>query len=306
MLKQRKFEEKVGELYAKGLVPGVAHPYIGEEAVAAGVCAVLKKSDYVVSYHRGHGHSLAKGVPAYAIFAELLGRETGVCRGLGGSMHATDLDVGVLFSTAIVGGGIPIAAGAGLALKLLKQNRIVACFFGDGASTIGGFHEAINLASLWKLPVIFVCENNMYAISVHVKKSVSAMNIADRAVAYNIPGEIVDGMDVVKVYDASLRAAERARRGDGPSLLECQTYRYRGHGLYDTGLDYRTKEEIEEWTCRDPIRKLGGRLVAEGFVTSEDLVRITEEIEEEIESAAKKAMEASYPAIDLMYRFAHA
>ena len=305
-MKQRKFEEKVGELYAKGVIPGLAHPYIGEEAVAAGVCAVLKKSDYAVSYHRGHGHSLAKGVSADVIFAELLGRETGVCKGLGGSMHATDLDAGVLFSTAIVGGGIPIATGAGLAVKLLKQDRIVACFFGDGASNIGGFHEAINLASLWKLPVIFVCENNMYAISVHVKKSVSAMNIADRAVAYNIPGEIVDGMDAIHVHDASLRAAERARRGDGPTLLECKTYRYRGHGLYDTGLDYRTKDEIEEWMRKDPIKKLGGKLVAEGFATSEELVKIAEEAEEEIESAANKAVEASYPAIDLMYRFAHA
>ena len=237
--------------------------------------------------------------------AELLGKETGVCKGLGGSMHATDLEHGVIFSTAIVGGNIPIANGVGLALKLTKSKHVVVSFFGDGATNTGSFHEALNLASLWKSPVVFICENNLYGLSTFVKRTVSAKNIADRGVAYDMPGVIVDGMDVMAVHEAASKALKRARQGDGPSLLECITYRFKGHGMYDTGLDYRTREEVEEWMKRDPIPKLRKKLIEEKIVSNEDLNRIEKEVREVIEDAVLFAKESPYPKpqllLDLVY-----
>lgn len=302
MMRQRMLEEEVGELYKKGLIPGLAHPYIGQEAVAAGVCAALEKDDLVVSNHRGHGHSVAKGVPEQAILSELMGKEAGMCLGIGGSMHSTDLQAGLIFSTAIVGGGIPLSVGVALALKKSKKASCVVCFFGDGATNTGAFHEALNLAALWKLPVIFVCENNRYAISVPVTKSTSAP-IAQRGQAYGIPGLLVDGMDVLDVYAVALKATAAAKKGEGPTLLECETYRYRGHGMYDTGLDYRTQQEVNEWMKHDPIERLGRKLTVEKLATVEELEAIQSKVKFSVAEASKSAQDGPYPSVDLLARF---
>jgi TPP-dependent pyruvate/acetoin dehydrogenase alpha subunit len=301
MVEIRCFEEKVGELYALGLIPGLAHPYIGEEAVAVGVCSALRKDDYILSCHRGHGHSIAKGVPCKYILSELLGKETGVCKGIGGSMHSTYLEAGVLFSTALVGGNIPIGTGVGLAIRLKKQDRVVACFFGDGATNTGAFHEGINLASLWKLPVIFVCENNLYGLSTPVSKTVSAKKIADRGVAYDIPGEVVDGMNVLDVRESTLRSAERARKGEGPTLLECRTYRFKGHGMYDIGYGvYRPKEEVEEWMRKCPIERLKKKMLKENIATEVELNEVEKDVKRTVEEAVDFTKESDYPSWDLM------
>ena len=255
MVKQRMLEEKVVELYKAGFIPGLAHPCLGQEAIAAGVCAVLKKEDLIVSNHRGHGHSVAKGVREEAILSELMGKDAGMCLGLGGSMHSTDLEAGVVFSTAIVGGGIPLSVGVALALKMDHRPNCVVCFFGDGATNTGAFHEGVNLAAVWRLPVVFVCENNQYAVSVPVSKSTLA-SLVQRGQAHGIPGQSVDGMSVLDVYTAASIAISRAKKGEGPTFLECKTYRYTGHGAYDTGLDYRTQQEIDEWKARDPIKSV--------------------------------------------------
>ena len=305
MVKIRRFEEKVGELYALGLIPGLAHSYIGQEAVAVGVCSALRKDDFILSCHRGHGHSIARGVPPKYILAELFGKETGVCKGIGGSMHSTYLETGVLFSTAIVGGNIPVGAGVGLAIKSKKEDKLVACFFGDGATNTGGFHEGINLAALWKLPVIFVCENNLYAVSTHVSRSVSAKNIADRGVAYNIPGKIVDGNDVIAVRESTTKAVERARKGKGPTLLECRTYRWLGHGMYDRGYVYRTKDEVNEWIRKCPIERLKKKILEE-LATEVELNKVEKEVEAVLEESVKFAKESNYPSWELMTKILYA
>lgn len=302
MVRQRTLEEEVVELYKMGLIPGLAHPYIGQEAVAAGVCAVLEKGDFIVSNHRGHGHSVAKGVPEQAILSELMGKNAGMCLGIGGSMHCTDLEAGVIFSTAIVGGGIPLSVGVALALKMDSKSNCVVCFFGDGASNTGAFHEAVNLAALWKLPVVFVCENNQYAISVPVSKSTSA-RVAERGQAYGIPGLLVDGMNVLEVYEATLRAAHTAKTGGGPTLMECVTYRYKGHGMYETGLDYRTQEEVNEWMSRDPIQRLEKQLLAAKQATSEELEAIRSNVNSDLQEAVKLAKEAPYLPSGLLSKF---
>lgn len=307
MLKQRFLDEKVVELFRKGLIAGIAHPCIGQEAVAAGVCAVLEKADLVLSNHRGHGHSVAKGVPEEAILCELLGRDAGVCSGLGGSMHASDLSCGLLFSTAIVGGGIPIAVGAALALKLGKKKNCVVCFFGDGAVNTGAFHEGLNMAAVLKLPVIFVCENNQYAISTSVAESLAqGVVIGDRGRAYGMVGQTVDGMDVMEVYKSALAAVTRAKEGGGPSLLEYVTYRYTGHGPYDIGLDYRTQEEIDKWKARDPIRSYELQLIAKKVATHEELEAIRNRINARITGAAQFAQSRPYPSQDLLTKYAWA
>jgi TPP-dependent pyruvate/acetoin dehydrogenase alpha subunit len=302
MVMQRMFEEEVAELYKKGRIPGLAHPYIGQEAVATGVCMTLEKNDLVVSNHRGHGHSLAKGVPARSIFSELMGKDSGMCLGIGGSMHSTDVDAGLVFSTAIVGGGIPLSVGVALALKMGKKANCVVCFFGDGASNTGAFHEAVNLAAAWKLPVVFVCENNQYAISVPVCKSTSA-RIAERGKSYGIPGILVDGMNVLDVYAAASEVVSGARIGKGPALMECETYRYKGHGMYDTGFDYRTKEEVDEWMARDPIQNLERKLISDKLATNEELETIGRRIKSELEEAVRFANERPYPPVDLLPKF---
>jgi TPP-dependent pyruvate/acetoin dehydrogenase alpha subunit len=302
MLKQRLLEEEVAELYRKGLIPGLAHPYIGQEAIAAGICATLQKEDLVVSNHRGHGHSVAKGIPEQTILSELMGKETGMCLGIGGSMHSVDLQAGMIFSTAIVGGGIPLANGVALALKKSKKGNCVVCFFGDGATNTGAFHEGLNLAALWKLPVVFVCENNKYAVSVPLSKSTSAP-IVQRGQAYGIPSLLVDGMNVFEVYAAALKATSGARRGEGPTLMECDTYRYRGHGLYDTSLDYRTQEEINEWIKRDPILQFEKKVTSERLASTEELEVIRSEVQSRVKEASKFAQNAPYPSVDLLSRF---
>jgi len=302
MVRQRVLEEEVAELYTRGLIPGLAHPYVGQEAVAAGVCVGLEKGDLIVSNHRGHGHSIAKGVSEDAIFSELMGKDSGMCLGLGGSMHSTDLQCGVVFSTAIVGGGIPLSVGVALALRMDKKPNCVVCFFGDGAANTGSFHEALNLAALWKLPVIFVCENNQYAISVPVSQS-TAGRVAQRGQGYGIPSQLVDGMNVLDVYVTASEAISRAKKGDGPTLIECETYRYRGHGMYDTGLDYRTREEINDWKRRDPIERLGQKLITEKLAFDEELEVIRSRVRSRIKEAVKFAQERPYPPMEFLTKF---
>ena len=294
MLKQRLLDEKVVELYKKGLIQGIAHPCLGQEAVSAGVMANLSKEDLVVSNHRGHGHSLAKGVSERAMLSELLGKETGMCRGFGGSMHSSDLECGVVFSTAIVGGGIPLAVGVALALKMDKKPNCVVCFFGDGACNTGAFHEALNMAAVWKLPVVFVCENNQYAVSTPITKS-TAGHIYLRSEGYGIPGQLVNGMKVLDVYEAVLTAVTRAKNGEGPTLIECETYRYTGHGPYDIGLDYRSQEEIDRWKARDPITTFEQKLISQNLATTQDLQAIRERAQQRVEEAVQFAQASPYP-----------
>ena len=295
MVKIRLFEEKVFELYAQNLVPGTIHLYTGQEAVAVGVCSALRKDDYITSTHRGHGHCIAKGADVKRVMAEILGKKTGYCKGKGGSMHIADFSIGVLGATAVVGAGIPIAAGAGLSIKLRRKDQVVACFFGDGASNQGTFHEGINMAAIWQLPVIFVCENNLYAMGTRQSLAMRIENIADRAAAYGIPGVVVDGNDVLAVYEAALKAAERGRRGEGSTLIECKTYRHRGHSRVDPA-KYRPKEEVEAWLAKDPIKRFREKLIQSNILTNIEIQQIDKEVAAEIEKAVKYAMESPYPA----------
>ena len=251
MYKIRRFEQEAVKLFHNKELPGWLHSYIGEEAVAVGVCASLNRDDYITSTHRGHGHCIAKGADLKRMMAELYGKETGYCKGKGGSMHIADFSIGILGANGIVGGGIPIATGTALASQYLEDGRVTVCFFGDGASNQGGFHESLNLASLWKLPVVYVCENNLYAETTPQADHQPIRDIADRAKSYNMPGVIVDGNDVFAVYEKANKAVERARAGRGPTLIECKTYRYRGHWEGDPEV-YRTKEEVKEWKKRSP------------------------------------------------------
>jgi len=294
MLEIRFFEEKVFELYAQNLVPGTIHLYAGEEAVAVGVCSNLRKDDYITSTHRGHGHCIAKGAELKRVMAEILGKKTGYCKGKGGSMHIADFSKGMLGATAVVGGGIPIAVGAGLSIKLRDTDQVVACFFGEGASNQGTFHESINMAALWKLPVIFVCENNLYAMGTRQSRAMAIENVADRAVAYGIPGEVVDGNDVLAVYEVAWKAVERARKGEGPTLIECKTYRHKGHSRIDPA-KYRPKEEVEEWLAKDPIKRFKERLLQTNALVEAEIQQIEKEVSAEIEEAVKFAMESPYP-----------
>jgi pyruvate dehydrogenase E1 component alpha subunit len=293
MVTIRRFEEKVSELFAKGAIPGFVHLYIGQEAVAVGVCANLRKEDYIVSTHRGHGHCIAKGANLNKMMAELFGKASGYCKGKGGSMHIADYGSGILGANAIVGANIPIAAGAAFAAKFRGTDQVGVAFFGDGASSTGAFHEGINIAAAWKLPAIFVCENNLYAISTRANRTIPVRNIADKAAAYGIPGVVVDGMDVIAVYDAAHEAVERAKKGEGPTLIECKTYRFCGSFEGDPQL-YRSKEEREEWRKRDPLN-FGRKLVETGHMTDAELDRIELEIKSAIEEAVKYASESPYP-----------
>jgi pyruvate dehydrogenase E1 component alpha subunit len=295
MLEIRSFEEKVFELYAQNFVPGTIHLYLGEEAVAVGVCSALRKDDYITSTHRGHGHCIAKGADLKRTMAEILGKKTGYCKGKGGSMHIADFTIGMLGATAVVGAGLPIAAGAGLSVKLRKTDQIVACFFGEGASNQGTFHESVNMASIWKLPVIFVCENNLYAMGTRQSRVMAIENVADRAVAYGIPGVVVDGNNVLAVYEATQKAIERARKGEGPTLIECKTYRLKGHSRVDPA-KYRPKEEVEEWLAKDPIKRFKEKLMQTNTLTEPEFQQIEKKVSAEIEEAVKFAMESPYPS----------
>jgi len=296
MYKMRRFEEEVFEFYKKGMMPGLAHLYIGEEAVAAGVCAALKESDYIGSTHRGHGHLVARGANVDRMMAEILGKKSGYCSGKGGSMHIMDLAKGILGANGIVGGEIPIATGAAYTAKYLGTDQVSVSFFGDAASNQGTFHESINMAAAWKLPVIYVIENNLYGISVDIRDVTNTENLADRAFGYGIPGTVVDGMDVLAVYEAATEAASRARSGGGPTLLECKTYRWQGHHVGDPG-DYRSRrdeDERDKWMEKCPIKSLRSKMLAAN-VKEQEIIKAEKSVEEEIRDAVKFASESPYP-----------
>lgn len=294
MVEIRFFEEKVFELYGQNLVPGTIHLYAGEEAVAVGVCSVLERTDYLTSTHRGHGHCIAKGADLSRTMAEILGKQTGYCKGKGGSMHIADFAIGMLGATAVVGAGLPIAVGAGLSAKLRGTKQVVACFFGEGASNQGTFHESLNIASVWGLPVVFVCENNLYAMGTRQSRVMNIENIADRASAYGFPGMMVDGNDVVAVYEASAIAVERARRCEGPTLIECKTYRRRGHSRVDPA-KYRPKDEVQEWLDKDPIKLFKERLIQGNIFSEGEIVSVEKEVETRIEEAVRFALDSPFP-----------
>ncbi len=300
MVRIRKFEEKVYRLFLEGKVLGTIHQYQGQEAVAAGVCSALRREDFITSTHRPHGHCIAKGVSLDSMMAELFAKATGCCKAKGGSMHMGDASVGAMPAIAIVAGGVTIASGMGLAFKFQKNDRIVACFFGDGAVNEGAFHEGVNLAAVWKLPVVFVCENNLYAASTPMQLT-TPVGIAERAAAYGIPGVVVDGNDVVAVCEATRAAVARARSGGGPTLVECQTYRTVGHSRGDAST-YRPKEEVEAWKQKDPIERLRRHLIANGVRAGlaparaeADLAAIDGEVDQEIEAAVVFAQESPPP-----------
>ncbi|HOJ82851.1 MAG TPA: pyruvate dehydrogenase (acetyl-transferring) E1 component subunit alpha [Acetomicrobium flavidum] len=295
MLTIRYFEERVAELFAAGKCFGFVHLYVGEEAVATGACANLRKDDYITSTHRGHGHLISKGGDLKLMMAELFGRRTGYCKGKGGSMHIADVELGILGANGIVGGGFPIAVGAGFTAKYKGTDQVAACFFGDGASNQGTFHEGLNMASIWKLPVIFINENNFYGISLSQRRSMNVPDVAARAAAYNIPGVVVDGNDVLAVYEAVQEAVKRARAGEGPTLIECKTYRYRGHFEGDPTV-YRPEEEVREWKKKDPIPRFEEKLAQMGIMTEEQMKQVREEIAGKIEEAVKFAEESPWPS----------
>ncbi|MFH1950487.1 MAG: thiamine pyrophosphate-dependent dehydrogenase E1 component subunit alpha [Pseudomonadota bacterium] len=302
MYRIRAFEEKSFLSFNKGLTHGVLHLYVGEEAVAAGCIYDLRKEDYITSTHRGHGHLIAKGADMGRMFAELLGKETGYCRGRGGSMHIADVKLGILGANGIVGAGVPIAAGAGLAIKYRGLDQVVLCFFGDAAIATGAFHEAVNMAAVWKLPVVFVCENNLYGISVSIKKACALDILANRSAGYGIPGVCVDGNDVLAVRKAANEAVERARKGQGPTFLEFQTYRWYGHFTADDA-KYRPQEEVRYWKEeRDPIKNFAKEMTDTKEVTQQELDRIHDEVNKEIEKAFKFAEESDPADVEDMLR----
>ncbi|WP_090961288.1 thiamine pyrophosphate-dependent dehydrogenase E1 component subunit alpha [Aureimonas phyllosphaerae] len=290
----RRFEEGAEESYMRGLIHGTMHLSIGQEASAVGICLPLTDTDQITSTHRGHGHCIAKGAEVGRMFAEFFGKETGYCRGRGGSMHIADVTKGNLGANGIVGGGLPIAVGAALSMKMQKRPDVVVSFFGDGANNEGAFHEALNMASIWKLPVVFVCENNKYGMSVSTERSTAVRNIAERAVAYSMPGVTVDGNSLSDVAEASVAAIERARRGEGPTLIECKTYRHRGHSKSDRNR-YRTKEEIDDWISKDPIGRFEAELIQYGIVSESDVEEIRAGVEREIAEGIEFAKNSPSP-----------
>ena len=295
----RRFEERASADYLAGDIYGIVHCYIGEEAVAVGVCAALERDDQIISTHRGHGHCIAKGANLNRMMAELYGRETGYCKGKGGSMHIADFDIGMLGANGIVAGGISIITGAGLAAQMAGRGQIAVCFFGDGASNAGPFHESINIAANWKLPVVYVCENNLWAVTVPTTDSVPVENVAERAKGYGIPGVVVDGNDVLAVHDAALDAAARARAGDGPTLIECKTYRYRRHTERPGQPDARSPEEIAYWLQRDPIDRLVAHLKQQqGQLSDDEFAAMDAEIMQDIESAVAFAKASAFPKLE--------
>lgn len=298
MLLIRKFEEKVKEKYMEGKIFGMLHLYIGEEAVAVGVCSALRKNDYITSNHRGHGHFIAKGGDVKLMMAELYGKSTGYCKGRGGSMHIADIDHYHLGATGIVGEGLPLAAGAALACVLRESNQVVVSFFGDGALNTGEFHESLNLASLWKLPVVYICENNFYAISTHLKKACSITNVNKRAESYNMPGVTVDGMDVLTVRNEAEKAINRAREGNGPSFLVCNTYRFLGHGRNPDTTLYRTREEEAKWKKRCPVENFKKKLLSDAIISISDLDKMGNDIKQQIGEAIEFAEKSPYPEIE--------
>lgn len=291
MLKIRRFEEKLNQLYALGHIHGTIHLYVGEEAVAVGVCSALEKQDCITSTHRGHGHFIAKGGDVKRIMAEIWGLKEGICGGKGGTQHMADFSIGNIGSNGITGGQIPIATGAALAMKMQGKRQVVACFFGDGAANEGVFHESLNMAAIWGLPIVYVCENNLYAMSTPVRVAFKMPDIAARGAAYGIPGYIVDGMDVTEVKKVAAAAVAAAREGRGPSLIECKTYRFLGHSKSDMRV-YRTKEEEASWEARDPIKLLSEKMHQQGM-PADELKQIESRVAKEIDAAVEFAKNAA-------------
>ena len=298
MMLIRRFDENVKVMVQSAELVGAAHCYIGEEAVAVGACAALRDDDYITGNHRSHGHPIAKGGDINKAMAELLGKSTGYCKGKGGSMHLADFSIGILGESGIVASALPVAVGAALGSKMQGHDRVVVSFFGDGASNQGACHEAMNLAAIWSLPVIFLCENNQYAVTTHFSESVAVENISDRAVAYNMPGLLVDGQDAIAMYEATREAVSRGRAGHGPTLLEARTYRYEDHS---EGLGrilreaYRSDEDVEIWRQRDPIAIHSDRLREQGIATQEEIDQLQQEVNTAIEEALEFARESPYP-----------
>jgi len=292
----RLFEESIKKQLQAGLIPGSVHLSIGHEGAIVGACAALADNDTIIGTHRSHGHPIAKGSDLGRLMAELMGRVDGVCKGKGGSMHLTDHSVGVMGESGIVGGGLPLATGAGLSAKVLGDGRVCLCFFGDGASSEGTFHESLNMAAIWKLPVVYFCENNLYGATTPARNVLSVEDIADRASSYGIPGEVVDGQDAEQVHEAVTRAVARARSGDGPSLIEAKTYRYGEHaeGLM-IPISYRDEAEVERWKERDPVEILRARLLAEGVLSEADCEALATQAQENIDRAVSFAKQSPHP-----------
>ncbi|WP_270180036.1 thiamine pyrophosphate-dependent dehydrogenase E1 component subunit alpha [Alkalihalobacillus sp. CinArs1] len=295
----RYFDEKVDQFFAKGLIHGTTHLCVGQEASAAGAIAALQDIDKITSTHRGHGHCIAKGARTDKMMAELFGRVTGYCKGKGGSMHIADLEKGNLGANGIVGGGIPLAVGAALTSKMKNEGYVVLCFFGDGASNEGSFHESLNLASIWGLPVVFICENNQYGMSGAAKDMINIPDIADRAGSYGIKGEVVDGNDLVEIINTVYDAVEDARDGNGPALIEVKTYRWKGHSKSDAK-KYRTREEEQEWRSKDGIKRFKELLIEERVLTEELAEELQQEAKQEIEDAVRFAENSKEPSIDTL------
>ncbi len=296
MLLTRYFEEKVAYFFSMGMVHGTTHLYVGEEATATGVCCALEEQDLIASTHRGHGQCISKGIDINKMMAEFLGKEAGYCKGKGGSMHIANLEGGNLGANGVVGGGIPLAVGAGITTKMKKIDRIVVGFFGDGATNEGTFHESLNLASIWKLPVLFVCEDNKYGISLSRYKSMNIDDIAVRASSYGIPGKTIDGNDVFQVYEETKKAREYVKE-NGPMLLVCDTYRFLGHSKSDANV-YRTKAEIEEWKAKCPIKRARQYLLDNKLFTEAEIAALEADAKKQIEDAVKFAENSPYPSID--------
>lgn len=297
MIEIRLFEDKVQELFQQGMIEGTTHLCQGQEAVSVGAMAALRPDDYLTVTYRGHGHAIARGLEIETLFAEMMGRSTGCCRGVGGSMHFTDFSRGLIGAFAIVGAGLPVAVGAALSAKLKGEDRVALTFFGDGTTNIGTFHEALNMASVWSAPVVFIIENNLYGEYSPVRETTPLDDLAERAKSYAIPGLVVDGQDVAAVHAAVQEAVDRARGGDGPTLLEMKTYRYRGHSRSDPA-SYRAPGELERWKERDPITLLGAVLAQDGALSEDAQGELWAELQAEIDAAAARAAEAPYPTLE--------
>ena len=296
MVRIRLFEEAAGRIFEAGRMPGFIHLYVGQEAVAAGVCAALRDDDQVSSTHRGHGHLVAKGGDLSRMMAELMGKATGYCGGKGGSMHVCDLDLNMLGANGIVGGGVPIAVGAGFANRYRANGAVSVAFFGDGATNIGAFHEAANMAAALELPVLFVCENNEYAEYTRRDETMAIDDVVERAAAYGMPGAKVDGMDAVAVFEATTGALDRARQGGGPSFIECKTYRYYNHhGVQTLGMKYRSDDEVKEWRDRDPVPRHEDLMVSVGAMTPDGIESVRAEVAAEVEAAIEFAEQSPMP-----------
>ena len=298
LIEIRRFEEKAIQLYKTGKIWGYLHPCIGQEAIPVGACQAIEIKDYIISNHRGHGHCIARGADMGKMMAELFGKSTGYCKGRSGSMHITDMELGILGENGIVGGGIPISVGAGLSCKMDGKGNVVVCFFGDGAANNGVFHESLNMSAIFKLPVIYICENNMYAISMRSSDSVACRDVGKRSCAYGIPGHIIDGSDPVKIYNTVKRAAGHARDGRGPSLIEAKTYRFYGHHPNDPA-EYRGREEVEYYISeRDPVANFKGRLFEKKIITEEEIKKIESGVDKKIKDAVAFAEKSPEPELE--------